>query len=443
MVAAEDDIRARRKLPGPVTRHVLQNGLVVLLKEVHSAPVISWWVLYRVGSRNEPTGLTGVSHWVEHMLFKGTEQFPAGTLDKAVDRAGGVWNAQTSFDYTAFYETMPAGEIDLALRAEADRMSNALFDPTEVESERTVIISEREGSENSPTFWLMEELRAAAFRVHPYHHQTIGDMVDLRTITRDDLYRHYRTYYTPNNAIAVAVGDFDSPVMLARIRELYEAIPPGPPPPPVTRAEPSQHGERRIVVERPGNAAYVYMAYRAPAAAHPDWFKLAMVDSILAGASAPGSSAVGNRTSRLYRALVESELATGVGGGLYPSIDPYLFSIFTTVRDGRQPEEVEAAIDVEIARLVNGDISQGDLEKARKQARALFAYGTEGVSGQAFWLAFSENFSSYHWYERYLDQLEAVTLEDVCDVAARYLRRSQRTVGWFVPVKSAELGEGN
>lgn len=420
-----------------VIQHVLGNGLTVLLKEVHTAPVISWWVLYRVGSRNEYTGQTGASHWVEHMMFKGTETFPAGVLDKAIDRVGGVWNAQTSYDYTAYYETMPAAEIDLALRAEADRMANALFDPAEVEAERTVIISEREGSENSPTFWLYEETRAAAFRVHPYHHQILGDMADLRTMTRDGLYGHYRSYYVPNNAIAVAVGDFDAADMIARIEALYGAIPPGPEPPPMMRAEPPQQGERTVRVEREGNAHYVYLGYRAPQAAHPDFFKLALVDSVLAGASAPGGNGIGNRTSRLYKALVETELAASVGGGLYPSIDPHLFSIVATVRDGRTPNEVQAVLDAEIDRLVGGDVTQAELDKAKKQARALFAYGTEGVTGQAFWLAFAENLSGHTWYENYLDHLNAVTLDDVKAAAQQYLRRTQRTVGWFIPT-----GEG-
>lgn len=418
-----------------VTRHVLDNGLIVLLKEVHTAPVISWWMLYRVGSRNEQTGKTGISHWVEHMLFKGTERFPAGVVDGLIERVGGVWNAQTSYDYTAFFETMPAEHIELALSIEADRMTNALFDPQEVEAERTVIISEREGSENSPTFWLYEETRAIAFRVHPYHHPIIGDMADLRTMTRDDLYQHYRTYYLPNNAIAVAVGDFETPAMRDLVEKYFGAISPGPQPPPVTRTEPPQYGERTVRVEREGNASYVFVGYRAPAATDPDWFKLALVDSVLAGASAPGANGIGNRTSRLYRALVETELATGVTGGLYPSMDPYLFSMMVTVRDGRHPEEVQAALDAEIERVAAGEISEAELDKARKQARALFVYGTERVTGQAFWLAFSENFSSYTWYENYLSCLEAVTLDEVRDAAQRYLRRSQRTVGWFIPVR--------
>jgi len=329
----------------PVTRRVLDNGLTVLLKEVHTAPVISCWVLYRVGSRNERTGQTGISHWVEHMLFKGTPRFPAGVLDETIEREGGVWNAQTSFDYTAYYETLPVARARLALEIEADRMQNALFDPAEVESERTVIISERQGSENSPAFWLHEETRAAAFRVHAYHHPVIGDMADLRTITRDDLYTHYRTYYVPNNAIAVAVGDFETAALMEQIEALYGAIPRGPEPPPVTRFEPPQQGERTVRVEREGNASYLHLAYRAPQATDPDWLRLALIDSVLAGASAPGGNSLGNRTSRLYRALVETELASGVGGALHPSIDPHLFSLVVTVRDGRRPGEVQAALD--------------------------------------------------------------------------------------------------
>jgi zinc protease len=429
-------------MSGQVVWRVLDNGLTVLLKEVHTAPVISWWVLYRVGSRNERTGQTGISHWVEHMMFKGTRQFAAGVLDRAIDREGGVWNAQTSFDYTAYYETMPSSQIDLALQAEADRMTGALFDPDSVEAERTVIISERQGSENSPLFWLYEETRAAAFRVHPYHHQVLGDMADLQTMTRDDLYAHYRTFYSPNNAIAVAVGDFDASAMLDRIEQLFGPAPRGPEPPPVTRGEPPQQGERMVRVEREGNAHYLYLGYRAPEATHPDWFRLALIDSILAGASAPGGDGIGNRTSRLYRALVDTELASGVGGGLLPSVDPHLFSIVVTVRDGRSPEDVQAALDAEIARLTSGDITQAELDKARKQAKALFAYGTEGVTGQAFWLAFSENFSSFTWYENYLDYLESVTLDQVQEAAQRYLRRSQRTVGWFIPTPAEGANGG-
>lgn len=420
-----------------MSRHVLENGMVVLLKEVHAAPIISWWVLYRVGSRNERTGQTGISHWVEHMMFKGTPKFPAGYLDKAVDRAGGSWNAHTWLDHTAYYATLPAERIDLALEMEADRMVNALFDTSEVESERTVIISERQGSENSPSFWLREQVQAMAFQVHPYHHQIIGDMVDLHTMTRDDLYNYYRHHYMPNNAIAVAVGAFDSTDMLKKINAHYGNIPPGHLLPPLQRTEPEQRGERRLRVEREGNAAYIQLAYHVPDAMHDDWIKLSALDSILGGPSGPGGEHIGNRTSRLYRYLVETELAAGISCDLSMTVDPYLYKISAVLRDGREHEEVEAALEAQIARLQNELVSEAELNKAKKQARAAFAYSNEGVNGQAFYLAYSENIGSYSLFLDYPQRLQAITAEDIQEVARKYLQPSNRTVGWFIPVEAS------
>src|SRR5512133_62475 len=240
---------------------VLPNGLTIHLKEIHSAPIISHWVWYRVGSRNEVPGSTGISHWVEHMQFKGTPSLPGGVLDKSISREGGYWNAFTYLDWTAYFETMPADKIDLALRLEADRMVNSQFDPSEVASERTVITSEREGNENEPLFLLGEALQQAAFRVHPYHHEVIGDMADLLTMRRDDLYNHYRTFYIPNNAVMAVAGDFDSDSMLSRIRELFEPIPAGSEPNRRNRPEPAQNGEMRLSVEGPGETCYIQVCY--------------------------------------------------------------------------------------------------------------------------------------------------------------------------------------
>src|SRR5215207_10151756 len=421
-----------------VTRHTLANGLTVLLKEVHSAPLVSWWVLYRVGSRNEPTGLTGASHWVEHMLFKGTEAFPAGTLDKAIDRLGGTWNAQTFIDYTAFYETLPSEHVELALQIEADRMANALFEPDEVDSERTVIISERQGLENSPTFWLAEEMTAAAFRVHGYHHEIIGDMADLMTMTRDDLYHHYRRHYMPNNAIAVAVGDFDSADLLRKIEACFGGIPAGDTPALFVRPEPEQIGERRVIVERPGNTAFVEIGYRVPGAAHPDWIAMDLLNSILCGPDGFGGGGIDNKTSRLYKTLVETELAASVSGSMTPTIDPFLYSISLTVRDGRTLEEVEAAYHAQIERILAGDISEADMHRAKKQAKALYAYSSERVTNQAFWMAFTESFGSYDWFLSYIPRLEAVTMDALQAAAQTYLRPQNRTIGWLVPTGDEE-----
>ena len=413
----------------------LKNGLTVILKEAHTTPVTTWWVWYRVGSRNERTGLTGASHWVEHMMFKGTKQFPAGVLDKAVSRDGGAWNAMTYVDWTTYFETMPADKIDLSLRLEADRMAHSLFPPKEVESERTVIISEREGHENEPTFQLNELMHKAAFTVHGYHHETIGDMADLHTMTRDDLYAHYRTYYAPNNAIAVGVGDFDAKKMLKRIKELYEGIPRGLPIKPFARPEPPQKGERRVMVEGEDKAAYLEVAYHAPAAADPDFYPMVALESILAGAGSFNMFGGGtsNKSSRLYKALVETELAAGAGGGLMASVDPYLFSIAATVRQGHTLAEVEKALDAEIDRVLNEPVSEAELAKALKQAKAMFAFSAESVSNLGFWYGFSEIIDSYEWFENYLDRLTQVTVADVHRVAQKYLARSNRTVGWYQP----------
>ncbi|MGC8856917.1 MAG: M16 family metallopeptidase [Anaerolineae bacterium] len=422
-------------MPAPWTQTTLENGLKVLLKEIHTAPLISSWIWYRVGSRDEVPGRTGISHWTEHMQFKGTPQFPASVLDKAISRVGGVWNAFTFLDWTTYFETLPADQIDLALRLEADRMVNSLFDEKEVAAERTVIISEREGNENEPLFLLGEAIQQAAFRVHSYHHEVIGDMADLHTITREDLYQHYRTYYIPNNAVLTLAGDFETQTMLARICQLFEPIPPGATPPRLMRPEPPQRGEIRLRVEGPGDTTYLQVAYRVPPAAHPDFLPLSVLDSLLTGPSNLSflSGGISNKTSRLYRALVDKELAVGVSGGSQATIDPFLYVITLTVHPQRKPEEVLVALDAEIERLQSEQVSEEEIARAIKQARALFAYGSENITNQAFWLGFSEMFATYNWFLSYLKKLEKITPEDVQRVARTYFVPQSRVIGTYVP----------
>jgi zinc protease len=413
----------------------LSNGLLVLLKEIHTAPLVSHWIWYRVGSRNEIPGTTGVSHWVEHMQFKGTAQFPAGNLDKAISRLGGVWNAFTYLDWTTYFETLPADKIDLALRLEADRMVNSLFAPEEVDSERTVIISERQGNENEPLFLLAEEIQAAAFRVHSYHHEVIGDLADLRTLQRDDLFQHYRTFYAPNNAVLAIAGDFESEAMLSRVRELFEPVPAGAEPPQRMRPEPPQLGERRITVEGPGDTTYLLVGYRTPEASHPDFFPLTVLDSLLTGPSSLNmfGEGISNKTSRLYRRLVDRGLAVSVFGGLQATIDPFLYTITILPHPEHGVEENLQALDEEIQRLQDEPPSAEDLRRAVKQARALFAYGSESITNQAFWLGFSEMFADYDWFLTYLDRLAAVTPQDVQAAAQNTLRPQRRVVGIYLP----------
>ena len=422
----------------------LDNGLTVLIREIHHAPVATFWVWYKVGSRNEIPGITGASHWVEHMQFKGTPKYPANMLDKLVSREGGSWNAMTFYDWTAYYETLPAGQIGLGIDLEADRMVNSLFDPEEVEAERTVILSERSGSENSPSWLLYEEVLGVAFRVHPYRTTVIGERIDLQTMTRDDLYNHYRRYYIPNNATVVLVGDVDTQEALKTIEQRFGSTPAGEEPPAVNRPEPPQYGERRVTVNREGTTAHVEIAYRGYEITHPDFFALAILDSILAGASSfnfMSTAGTSNKTSRLYKALVDSELAAGIGGGLIATIDPYLYSITATVRNGHTCEEVEAAIHAETDKAAAGEISEEEFEKACKQAKALFAYDSESVTSQGFWLGFAETLvGDYQWFGDFLNKLMAVSLEDVKRVAADVFQPSRRTVGWYVPTGNGRGG---
>ena len=419
-----------------VTKTVLPNGLTVILKEMHHAPVASFMVWYRVGSRNEKPGITGISHWVEHMMFKGTPAYPNGSMDRLISREGGYNNAFTWVDYTAYYETLPSHRIDLALSIEADRMVNTEMTPEEVEAERTVILSERGMYENDPRFVLNEELNSIAFRVHPYHHEIIGDVTDLTTMTRNDLLGFYKDHYAPNNAIIVVVGDFETSTMLAQISELFGSLPAGVEMTPVTRQEPPQKGERRLVVQGADQTPHLVVAYRAPAADHPDYFPLTLLNAALAGGSSLGMFGSGgsNKSSRLYKALVDTELAVDVSGSLVPTIDPFLYAISAVVRADRQLADVEAALDAELTRLETEPITQDELMKALKRAKSEFVLSGESITGQAQLLGMAEAVvGDYRWFETVLEKLTAVTLADIERVRKTYLQKRNRVVGWYEP----------
>jgi zinc protease len=428
-------------MPSDITKLKLSNNLLVLLKEIHTAPIVSQWIWYRVGSRDEVPGKTGISHWIEHMLFKGTPEFPASVLDKAVSRDGGYWNAMTYMDWTTFFETMPSDKKDLPLRLEADRMVNSLFPAEEVESERMVIISERQGYENEPLFRLSEEIQAIAFRVHPYHHEVIGDLADLRTMTRDDLVNHYRANYVPSNAVLAIAGDFDTQDMLGRIRELYEPIPPGETPERLDRPEPIQMGERRVIVEGPGETVYLQITHRVPDSKHEDFMALTVLDSLLTGPSNLNifGGGISNKTSRLYRRLVDTEQAISVQGGLQATIDPYLHGITCIVHPQHTPEEVLQTVEDELKQIQNEPPPQDEVDRAVKQARALFAYGSESITNQAFWMGFSEMFADYAWFETCLENLAKVTPQEVQRVADKYMKPRARIVGIYQPDDAGEV----
>jgi zinc protease len=424
-------------------QRTLDNGLQLLIREMRTAPVASFWVWYRVGPRNEYPGITGISHWVEHMLFRGTERWPAGAADHAIAREGGHYNGMTWYDFTTFYETLPSAQLQIALDIESDRMQHARFRKADVESERTVVISERQGHENSPSFLLGEEITSAAYRVHPYGHETIGHLCDLRAMTAADLRRHYKTYYTPNNAIIAVCGDIQAEEVAASIEERFGTIPAGPKPPAVRAVEPPQRGERHVTVRGAGSTDYIELAYHAPAAAHADFHALTVLSAILSGGSGflVGRGHITNHTSRLYQALVETEYAVDISGGLAPTVDPGLYRFSATAWPGVEPEEVAARIEQELARLQEAPVSEEELAKAQRQARALFAYSSESISDQAFWQGFTAIFADYNWFEGYLDQLKAVTVEDVQRVAQTYLDPKQKTTGFYIGNRKEAQGE--
>jgi zinc protease len=301
-----------------------------------------------------------------------------------------------------------------------------------------VILSEREGQENFAAYYLREEIDALAFKAHPYRYPVIGWKSDLRAITRDDLYRHYRTYYHPSNAVVIAAGDIEAGRMAELIGGALGGLPAGAPP--VRTDEPAQEGERRVVLRRPGGgAAYVAMAFHVPAAGHADTPALLVLDGLLSGfkGPVPFDGGAPGRSSRLYRALVDTGLATEVGSGLAPSIDPTLFRISATVRAGAEVASVEAAILTELARIAQEPPGADELARVKRQAQAQFVYMLDGASRRAAALGAIAVVDRPEALFALPEQIEHVAADDVTRVASVYLRERARTVGWYLPEDGA------
>ena len=419
----------------------LENGLRVMLKEIHTAPVTSTWIWYGIGARNELPGKTGLSHWVEHMQFKGTQRFTGDDIDNMVSRVGGYSNAFTNSDWTTYFETMPSAHLHATLELEADRMINSLFDPGEVETERTVIISELEGSENYPEFRLDEAVQQRSFQAHPYRNEVLGSKEDLIGITRDDLFQHYRNFYQPANAILCVAGDISPEAVLEDIENLFGGIPARPVIANVPTPETSLNPGDRIEMEGPGEAHYLEIAWRCPAASDPDFFAYSIIESLLSGPSSLnmfGSGGINNRTSRLYQALVEEDFAASVFGDLSANIDPGVFKVFATIRPDGDPWTALKVIDEQIHRITAQELSQREIERAIKQASALFAYGSDNITNQGFWMGYASSFADYQWVVEYLTRLSSVTPGQVLNTARKYLQEDQRVVGVYRATKSQE-----
>ena len=423
-----------------VRETVLDNGLKVLVQEVHTAPLASVWCWYKVGSKDEGLGLTGVSHWVEHMNFKGTRNIPRDQIKGIIEQFGGTWNGYTWIDQTTYLETASKDALDRMLFIEAERMSSSLYAPDDCESERTVIISELKGGENDPEQLLDIELTAAAFRLHPYQHPTIGWLQDLETMTRDDLYGHYLRYYVPNNATLVIVGDVDTDQVLSRVEHHFGRIPSGKELPRVRRIEPPQPAERRVHFRKEGTTAYWRAAYHAPAVSDPDFLPMLFVDAVLSGASGLNIWSGQNvptpqRSARLYRAMVDTGLATNVGGVQLPTEHPFLYYIWATVADGQTLKTLEDTALAEIDRVLREGISEQELTKVRAQLRARFVYDSDSVTDIAHQLGYFETIDRWQTYTELLPRLATVTIDQVNAAARKYLAADNRTIGWFEPCR--------
>jgi zinc protease len=410
-----------------VTEATLDNGLKVLVLEDARSPVVSVQIWYRVGSRNERPGATGLAHFLEHMMFKGTPRHGKGEFSRLVEENGGQDNAFTTQDDTAYYVDTAADRVDMVLVLEADRMRHLLLDPKEIDSERQVVMEERRTrTEDDPDGLLVEEMNSLAFKAHPYRWPVIGWMDDIKRINPTELRAFYDTYYQPNNALLVVAGDVRAPAVMTRVRELFGTIPRGPDPPPVTAVEPPQIDERRVLVRKAGaKLPIVDLAWHVPNHRSADAPALELLSTILSE----------GRASRLHRKLVyEQQLALGAGGDYpYFSRDPNLFSFYAMPRPGKSAQELERALLAEIERLQTELCPDEELERAKNQIEAAFVWQQDSVHSRASSLARFELAGSWRLETQFVPRIRAVTAPDLQRVARAYFPVHRKNVAVLVP----------
>ncbi|MBN1419216.1 MAG: insulinase family protein [Planctomycetes bacterium] len=423
-------------------RFVLKNGLTVLAAVDDAVPVACVSVWYGVGSRNESPGTTGASHFVEHMLFKGGKRFDKDAMWRVVSRVGGEENGFTDHDFTAYYETVPASSWELALEIERDRMADAAFDPGEVEAERTVILSERDGIEDQPDAALGERVRDAAFAAHPYRWDSIGRAEDIAGVTRDALLAYYRTHYVPRRTAISIAGAVDPDAAIARAEGLFGDLPPGAREPDVGPEEPPQDRARFVELRRAGATAYLATAHHIPPVTHADHPALRVLEALLSGARSFGLAphTFGQRTSILYRDLVLSGLATDVSVAAEGMLDPGLMWMCAVVSHGVAIEAVEDAIDRAIRAIADRGPDGEALERARRAVRMAEADSLDGATSLSLSFGWAERCGGVELLERLRAGVQTVSAADVIRVARAYLRPENRTTGRFIPEEAGRDG---
>jgi len=420
----------------PVTAHAinvkefaLDNGLKVLIVEDHKAPTATFQVWYRVGAVNENIGKTGLSHLLEHMMFKGTPKYGPKTFSQTIQRAGGIDNAFTTEEYTAYFEFLASDRIELPVKIEADRMQNLNLTPEAVLSERDVVIEERRMRyEDEPQNLVYEAVKATSFDNHPYRWPVIGWMSDLKTLNPEDLVNHYRTYYAPNDAVIIVVGDINPAEMLSKIEDSFGKIPRGPAIKESTVEEGDQYGEKRVYVKKEAELPYILCAYKVSNIIHEDGYALEVLGNVLSG----------GKSSRLYDSIVYSKrLAISAWAeyeGLYK--DPFLFLAGATAARGKKIEEVEEALLEEIQRIKKEPPSEHEVQKAKNQIEASFIMGQDSFYMQARTIGTFEMVGGWRLIDRYLDGIRKVSPEDVRRVAEKYLVAERKTTGVLIPLKA-------
>jgi len=410
---------------------VLGNGLKVLLVEEPKAPVVTIQVWYKVGSRNEVTNKTGLSHMLEHMMFAGTPTIGPKQFSLTVQRNGGVDNAHTTSDYTAYYEDFAADRVLFGLELEADRMTHLLIGEKEFQSEHQVVIEERRlRIEDQPANLLGEVMRAEAFLAHPYRWPVIGWLSDIQGYIREDLVQYYRTYYAPNNATLIVAGDIKKDELLPRIQALFGKIPRRPDPPKVITVEPPQRGDRRVSVQKEAELPLVFAVYHAPNLTHPDTYALDILAYVLGG----------GQSARLHQRIVYEKQLASYASADYSGVhvDPYLFGLSAGPLPGKSVEEVEQALVAEVERIQREPITDRELQKAKNQIESEFIFAQDSVHHLANMLGAWESVASWRLLAGYLDGIGKVTAADVQRVARQYLTPDKRTVAILIPTKPAQ-----
>jgi zinc protease len=417
-----------------VESRTLKNGMKVLVQSDHSIPNVALYIFYRIGSRNERPGTTGISHFFEHMMFNGAKKYGPGELDKVMESNGGSNNAYTTQNVTVYQDWFPRSAMPLIFDIEADRIQNLSFDPAKIESERGVVASERRTSvDNENAGVLGEQLWATAFVAHPYQWPVVGWMSDIEHWTIDDLKRHFAMGYSPSNATMVVVGDVTPEEVFQLCEKTIEPIPSHDPPPPVTTVEPVQLGERRLVVHKPAELPLLMIGYHVPQTNNADFYALNILRAVL----------FQGESSRMYQRLVDKDqIALDVESGVEPAFDPTLAIVYAQPKQGVDPEKCEKAIYEELDKAKTTLISDSELQKAKNIRLMEFYEQMRTINGRGNTIGTYEVFfGDYHKLFEAAKNYGAVTKEDVQRVAKEYFGPNNRTVATLLP-ENPTKGQG-